>query len=78
MAITFPSDRIVKDVVDRIRQRIKIPNPYHIGEICILLPKDNPDLRGKAGYWGVVSHVKEYSCTLQTAIPAANRQRRNG
>ncbi|MEH1829705.1 MAG: hypothetical protein V7L22_30950 [Nostoc sp.] len=61
----IPSGRIVKDVVDRIRERKKVPNPYHIGEICILLPKDDPDLRGKAGYWGVVSHVGEYSCTLQ-------------
>ncbi|MEH2023822.1 hypothetical protein [Nostoc sp.] len=30
------------------------------------MPKDNLDLRGKAGYWGVVSHVGEYSCTVQT------------
>ncbi|MEH2118242.1 hypothetical protein [Nostoc sp.] len=52
--------------MDRIRESTKVPNPYHISEICILLPKDNPDLRGKAGYWGVVSHVGEYSCTLQT------------
>ncbi|MHC5832641.1 MAG: hypothetical protein ACYT04_95850, partial [Nostoc sp.] len=37
----FPSDRIVKDIVDRIRERTKVPNPYHyhIGEICIFLPK---------------------------------------
>ncbi|MBN3906654.1 MAG: hypothetical protein HWQ35_08860 [Nostoc sp. NMS1] len=62
----IPSGRIVKDVVDRIRESTKVPNPYHIGEICILLPKDNPDLRGKTGYWGVVSHVGEYSCTVQT------------
>ncbi|MBC6434639.1 hypothetical protein FM036_30615, partial [Nostoc sp. HG1] len=62
----IPSGRIVKDVVDRIRERTKIPNPHHIGEICILLPKDNPELRGKGGYWGVVSHVGEYSCTVQT------------
>ncbi|WP_375494143.1 hypothetical protein [uncultured Nostoc sp.] len=62
----IPSGRIVKDIVDRIRGRTKIPNPYNIGEICILLPKDDPDLRGKGGYWGVVSHVGEYSCTVQT------------
>ncbi|MBD2730403.1 hypothetical protein H6G96_29830 [Nostoc sp. FACHB-892] len=62
----IPSGRIVKDVVDRMRESTKVPNPYHIGEICILLPKDNPDLRGKAGYWGVVSHVGEYNCTVQT------------
>ncbi|MEH2037055.1 hypothetical protein [Nostoc sp.] len=62
----IPSGRIVKDVVDRIRGRTKVPNPYNIGEICILLPKDDPELRGKGGYWGVVSHIGEYSCTVQT------------
>ncbi|MBD2342005.1 hypothetical protein H6G64_34300 [Calothrix sp. FACHB-156] len=62
----IPSGRIVQDIVDRIRQRTKIPNPYRVGEICVLLPKDNPDLRGKGGFWGVVSHVGDYSCTLQT------------
>ena len=56
----------MKDVVDRIRESPKVPNPYHIGEICLLLPKDNPELRGKAGYWGVVSHSGEYTCTVQT------------
>jgi hypothetical protein len=62
----IPSGRIVKDMVDKIRESPKVPNPYHIGEICLLLPKDNPDLRGKTGYWGVVTHVGEYNCTLQT------------
>ncbi|MBW4566064.1 MAG: hypothetical protein KME32_34320 [Mojavia pulchra JT2-VF2] len=62
----IPSGRIVQDIVDRIRERTPIPNPYRKGEICILVPKDNPDLRGKGGYWGVVTHVGEYSCTLQT------------
>ncbi|MEH2156439.1 hypothetical protein [Nostoc sp.] len=57
----IPSGHIVKDVVDRIRERTKVPNPYNIGEICILLPKDDPELRGKGGCWGVVSHVGEYS-----------------
>lgn len=60
-----PSGRVVKDIVDKIRERTKVPNPYQLGEICILQPKDNPDLRGKAGYWGVVTHVGEYSCTIQ-------------
>ncbi|MBD2616062.1 hypothetical protein VF14_36445 [Nostoc linckia z18] len=62
----IPSGRIVKDVVDRIREQTKIPNPYREGEICVLLPKDNPDLRGKGGCWGVVTYVGDYSCTVQT------------
>jgi hypothetical protein len=61
-----PSGRVVKDVVDRIRERTKIPNPYQLGEICILQPKDNPDLRGKSSCWGVITYVGDYSCTLQT------------
>ncbi|WGV29105.1 hypothetical protein [Halotia branconii] len=61
----IPSGRIVKDIVDQIRERTKIPNPYHLGEICVLVPKDNPDLRGKAGYWGAIAHVGDYSCTVQ-------------
>lgn len=56
----------MKDVVDRIRESTKVPNPHHVGEICIFLPKDNPELRGKAGYWGMVTHVGEYSYTVQT------------
>ncbi|MFN6562452.1 MAG: hypothetical protein RMY28_022035 [Nostoc sp. ChiSLP01] len=62
----IPSGRIVKDVVDRIREGTKVPNPYREGEICVLLPKDNPDLRGKGGCWGVITHVGDYSCTVQT------------
>ncbi|WP_414756675.1 hypothetical protein [Anabaena sp. CCY 9910] len=60
-----PSGRIVQDVVDKIRDRTSVPNPYRVGEICVLHPKDNPDLRGKSGYWGVVTHVGQYSCTIK-------------
>jgi len=61
-----PSGRIVQSIVDKIRERTKVPNPYHEGEICILIPKDNLDLRGKGGCWGVIIHVGDYSCTVQT------------
>jgi hypothetical protein len=61
-----PSGRIVQSIVDKIRDHTPVPNPYREGEICVLHPKDNPDLRGKSGYWGVVTHVGKYSCTLQT------------
>jgi hypothetical protein len=47
----LPSGRIVKDVVQRIIERTRIPNTYQIGEICQILAKDNPELRGKGGCW---------------------------
>ncbi|QFS52151.1 hypothetical protein [Nostoc sphaeroides] len=60
-----PSHRIVKDVVQRIMERTKVPNTYHLGEVCQILVKDNPELRGKAGCWGIVSAVNEFSCTVR-------------
>ncbi|MGM3309718.1 hypothetical protein ACSQ6I_27670 [Anabaena sp. WFMT] len=62
----IPSGRQVQDIVDKIRERTKVPLPYHVGEVCILLPKDNPELKGKSGCWGVITHVGDYSCTLET------------
>ncbi|MBD2255361.1 hypothetical protein [Nostoc parmelioides] len=60
-----PSGRIVQNIVDKIRDRTSVPNPYRAGEICVIQPKDNPDLRGKSGYWGIVTHVGQYSCTVK-------------
>jgi hypothetical protein len=43
-----PSGRIVKDIVERIRERNPVPIPYIVGEVCIIIVKDNPELRGKS------------------------------
>jgi hypothetical protein len=59
-----PSGRIVKDVVQRIIERTRVPNTYQLGEVCQILAKDNPELRGKGGCWCIVSHVGEFSCTV--------------
>ena len=62
----MPSHRIVKDVVQRIRERTRVPNPYKVGEVCQLIAKDDPELRGKGGCWCIVSEVHEFSCTVKT------------
>ncbi|MBD2492086.1 hypothetical protein [Aulosira sp. FACHB-615] len=61
-----PTGRVVKDVVQRIMERTKIPNTYQIGEVCQILVKDNPELRGKAGCWAIVTAVNDFSCTVKT------------
>ncbi|MHC5861044.1 hypothetical protein [Nostoc sp.] len=61
-----PSHRIVKDAVQRIMERTQVPNTYQLGEVCQILAKDNPELRGKGGCWGIVNHVGEFSCTVRT------------
>ncbi|YAF99110.1 MAG: hypothetical protein AB3A66_29430 (plasmid) [Nodularia sp. CChRGM 3473] len=60
-----PSGRVVKDVVQRIMEKTKVPNTYQIGEVCQILAKDNSDLRGKGGYWCIVTAVHDYSCTVK-------------
>ena len=60
-----PTGRIVKDVVQRIMERTKIPNTYQIGEVCQILAKDNPELRGKGGCWAIVTRVNDFSCTVR-------------
>jgi hypothetical protein len=60
-----PSARIVKDVVQRISERIKAPNPYRVGDICQILVKENPDLRGRGGEWCVVVEVFNFSCLVK-------------
>jgi hypothetical protein len=59
-----PSGRVVKDIVQRIQERTKVPNPYRLGEVCQIVVKDNPDLRGKGGCWCIVTHLGDYSCTV--------------
>jgi hypothetical protein len=60
-----PSARIVTDVVQKIMERTRIPNTYQIGEVCQILVKDNPDLRGKGGCWCIVEAVHDFSCTVR-------------
>ncbi|MDZ8140468.1 MAG: hypothetical protein RM049_35120 [Nostoc sp. DedQUE04] len=60
-----PTGRIVKDVVQRIMERTQVPNTYQIGEVCQILVKDNPELRGMGGCWAIVSAVNDFSCTVR-------------
>jgi len=61
-----PTGRIVKDVVQRIIERTQVLNSYQIGEVCQILAKDNPELRGKGGCWAIVTAVNDFSCTVRT------------
>ncbi len=60
-----PTGRIVKDVVQRIMERTQVPNRYQVGEVCQILAKDNPELRGKGSCWAIVSAVNNFSCTVK-------------
>ncbi|WP_190916162.1 hypothetical protein [Nostoc sp. FACHB-892] len=38
---------MTKDLVQPIMERTKAPNPYRVEEVCQIIVKDNPELRGK-------------------------------
>ena len=61
-----PTGRIVKDVVQRIKDKDRAPIAFRVGEVCFLLAKDNPELRGKSGCWCIVSEVYDFSCLVAT------------
>ena len=61
-----PSSRVVKEVVRRIKDKERVPIPWKVGEVCSLVAKDNPELRGKSGCWCIVHEVYELSCLVQT------------
>ena len=61
----LPSGRIVKDIVQRIRERTPVSNPYQVGEVCGFISKDNPKLKGKSKCWAIVKEVHDFSCTVQ-------------
>ncbi len=60
-----PTGRIVKDVVQQIIERTQLPNTYQIGEVCQILTRDNPELRGKSCCWAIVSQVNDFICTVR-------------
>ena len=61
-----PSGRIVKEVVKRIKDNNPKPIPFQVGEICQIMTKDNPELRGKGGCWCIIKHIYKLSCQVNT------------
>jgi hypothetical protein len=61
-----PPASIVKDIVQRIREKNPVPIPFRVGEVCQIIVKDNPELRGKGGCWCIVRAVDNFSCTVDT------------
>jgi hypothetical protein len=60
-----PSTRIVKNVIQSSHLRIQAPNTYRVGDVCQILVKENPDLRGRGGEWCVVVEVLNFSCLVK-------------
>ena len=61
----MPSGRIVKGIVEQIQERNPVPNPWKVGDVAKIVAKDDPQLRGKAGCWAIVTAKGDFSCTVK-------------
>ncbi len=59
-----PSGAKVKSIVEQIKERVKSPNPFEVGEISRIVAGNTPELKGKAGQWVVIQAIHEFSCSV--------------
>ncbi|MGK7939590.1 MAG: hypothetical protein AB4062_05460 [Crocosphaera sp.] len=55
-----------KNIVDQIRERRPVPNPWRVGEVAKIVIKGNPDLKGRSGQWCIIEEVLNFSCLVKT------------
>jgi hypothetical protein len=55
-----------KSIVDEIRQRRPVPNPWRVGEVAKIIVKGNPELKGRSGQWCIIEEVLNFSCLVRT------------
>ncbi len=60
-----PSGRIVKGIVEQMRERKKVENLWRVGDVAKIVVKDDPQLRGKGGCFAVITGVGDFSCTVR-------------
>lgn len=61
-----PSGRIVKSIVERLKERgiTPPPIPYSEGDVVIIRGVGNPDIRKFDGRWAITLRINEYTVTL--------------
>ena len=55
-----------RSIVDEIRERRPVPNPWRGGEVAQIIIKGNPDLKGRSGQWCIIEEVLNFSCLVKT------------
>ena len=61
-----PSSRIVKDIVERIKERDATPRPipFQKGDVVLIRGLGNPELKKYDGEWALALAINEYSVTI--------------
>ncbi len=64
-----PSARLVKDIIERLKERDTTPPPipYREGDVVLIRGLGNPDLRKFDGQWALAQGINEYTVTVALA-----------
>ncbi len=54
------------DIVQQIKDKQRLPNPYHVGDVCQIIPSTDPDLKPFSGCWCIVYQINPHSCGIKT------------
>ena len=54
------------DIVQQIKDKQHLPNPYHVGDVCRIIPSTDPDLKQFAGCWCIVYQINPHTCGVKT------------
>jgi hypothetical protein len=54
------------DIVQQIRDKQHVPNPYYVGEVCRIIAHNDPDLKPFSGCWCIVYQINPHSCGIKT------------
>lgn len=54
------------DIVQQIKNKQRVPNPRHVGEVCQIMAKGDPDLKQFSGCWCIIFEVNPHSCAIRT------------
>lgn len=62
----LPSGRIVKGIVERLKERNTTPRPipHNVGDVVLVRGMGSPDLRKHNGRWAIALSINEYTVTL--------------
>ena len=71
-----PSGRIVKGIVERLKERHNTPPliPYSEGDVVEIRAGVNSTLRKYDGCWGIITHVGTWNCTVHISVRDVNVQ----
>lgn len=54
------------DIVQQIKDKARVPNPHHLGEVCQIVAKGDAELKQVSGCWCIIMEVRTHSCVVRT------------